>query len=90
MSTFVQEACNERTGRHAGWLMQVHEGGAIHVMHYSDRTMCGMLEEWMGGYRTFDEDNVNFSEHQMPTSGTPCKSCFSAMAAEARKVYKNS
>lgn len=84
------EASNERTGRHAGWLMQTKEGGAIHIMHYADRTMCGILETWMGGYRTFDEDTVTFSETQMPKTGTPCKSCFSAVAAEARRIYKNS
>jgi hypothetical protein len=91
MSAFVAAACNERgkDTRIPGSFMQCKVGGPIHVMHYADRTLCGRLEQWMGGYRTFDEDKVIFSLDQLPRQGTPCKTCFSSLAAEARRIYQH-
>jgi len=62
----------------------MEKGSTVHVMHYADRTLCGMLEVWMGGYRTFNEKTVVFNDKHMP-KGTPCKSCFSTLAAEKRE-----
>lgn len=86
---FADTDSMEKTGRIPGSFMQVHEGGAVHILHYQDRTLCGMVEAWIGGYRTFDEDEVTFSEHQMP-SGVPCKACVAAASAEIRRIYRNS
>ena len=89
MALYADKETMNRTKRIPGSFMQVHEGGAVHILDYQDRTLCGIVEQWMGGYRTFDEDAAIFSEHQMP-SGLPCKPCVAAAAAIVRRNFGKS